>query len=187
MKVKKAGIAALLVYLLAGQALAQEFRGRVQGVVSDPGGGVVPGATVALKNDHTGVGINRESNSEGRYFFDYVDPGTYTLTIELAGFKTAVQKNIIVAQRGDVTVDMKLEIGSLSETVTVSESPVAVQFNTASRDLTLDKQMVVDLPSATRNPWQLALLDPTVAIRWRCAKSRIQRRDSGVKCNGCMA
>ena len=68
-------------------------------------------------------------------------------------------------QRGDVTVDMKLEIGNLSETVTVSESPVAVQFNTASRDLTLDKQMVVDLPSATRNPWQLALLDPSVVNR----------------------
>jgi len=62
-------------------------------------------------------------------------------------------------------VDIKLEVGNLSETVTVTESPVAVQFNTTSRDLTVDKQMVADLPSATRNPWQLALLDPTVINR----------------------
>ena len=157
--------ALLSALFIAGAASAQEFRGRIQGLVSDQGGGVVPGAAVVLKNDQTGVAISRDTNSEGRYLFDYVDPGTYTLTIELSGFKTAVQKNVVVGQRGDVTVDMKLEIGNLSETVTVSESPVAVQFNTASRDLTLDKQMVVQLPSPTRNPWQLALLDPTVVNR----------------------
>lgn len=157
--------ALLAILLIATGAHAQEFRGRIQGVVSDQGGGVVPRATAVLKNDQTGVSVSRATNSEGRYLFDYVDPGTYTLTMELTGFKTAVQKNIIVGQRGDVTVDMRLEIGNLAETVTVSESPVAVQFNTASHDLTLDKQMVVDLPSATRNPWQMALLDPTVVNR----------------------
>jgi hypothetical protein len=151
--------------LVIGVTYAQEYRGRIQGVVTDAGGGVVPGATVVLKNDATGVATNRGTNSEGRYLFDYVDPGTYTLTIELTGFKTAIQKNITVGQRGDVTVDMKLEIGSINETVTVTESPVAVQFNTASHDLTFDKQMVVDLPSPTRNPWQMAMLDPTVVNR----------------------
>ena len=121
MKLKRAGITRLLICMLTGLALAQEFRGRVQGVVSDPSGAVIPGATTVLKNDATGVDITRVTNSEGRYFFDYVDPGTYTLTVELTGFKTAVQKNIVVAQRGDVTVDMKLEVGNLSETVTVTE------------------------------------------------------------------
>ncbi len=157
--------ALLVLLLIAGIAAAQEFRGRVQGVVTDQGGGVVPGASAVLKNDLTGVSITRLTNAEGRYLFDYVDPGTYTLTMELTGFKTGVQKNIVVGQRGDVTVDMRLEIGNLSETVTVMETPVAVQFNTASHDLTLDKQMVMDLPSNTRNPWQLALLDPTVVNR----------------------
>jgi len=165
MSSRKTWDALYVILLIAGMAYAQEFRGRVQGLVSDPSGAIIPGAAVVLKNDQTGVSINRETNSEGRYLFDYVDPGTYTLTVELAGFKTAIQKNIIVGQRGDVTVDMKLEIGNLNETVTVMETPVAVQFNTASHDLTFDKQMVVALPSATRNPWQMALLDPTVVNR----------------------
>jgi hypothetical protein len=162
---RKTWCALLVVFLAIGAASAQEYRGRVQGVITDAVGGVIPGATVVLKNDATGVATSRGTNPEGRYLFDYVDPGTYTLTIEVTGFKTAIQKNIVVGQRGDVTVDMKLEIGNLTETVTVTDSPVAVQFNTASHDLTLDKQMVVDLPSATRNPWQYALLDPTVINR----------------------
>ena len=165
MNCKNSGIACLLALVVASTVWAQEFRGRVQGLVSDPSGAIIPGASAILKNDLTGVGISRATNSEGRYLYDYVDPGNYTLTIELAGFKTAIQKNILVQQRGDVTVDMKLEVGNLSETVTVTDSPVALQFNTASRDLTVEKKMVVDLPSATRNPFQLALLDPTVTNR----------------------
>jgi hypothetical protein len=153
------------LFVLSGAVYAQEFRGRVQGLTTDQSGGVIPGATAALKNDQTGVEIKRQTNSEGRYLFDYVDPSTYTLTVEMTGFKTAIQKNIVVPQRGDVTVDIKLQVGELNQVVTVMESPVAVQFNTASRDLTLDKKMVAELPSPTRNPWQFALLDPAVVNR----------------------
>ncbi len=165
MRSKTARVALLVILLAAGTAQAQEFRGRVQGLVSDQSGGVMPGVSVTLKNDLTGVDIKRVTNDVGRYLFDYVDPSTYTLTVEMTGFKTSLQKNIIVPQRGDVTVDVKLEVGGLSETVTVIGTPVALQFNTASRDFTLDKRMVAELPSSTRNPWQLALLDPTVVNR----------------------
>lgn len=162
---RKMLVALFVIFLVAGMAFAQEFRGRVQGVTTDQTGGIVTGALVALKNDLTGVEVKKQTNTDGRYLFDYVDPSTYTLTIEAKGFKTAIQKNITVPQRGDVTVDMKIEVGDLTEVVTVSESPVAVQFTTASRDLTLDTQMVQELPSSTRNPWQLALLDPSVVNR----------------------
>jgi hypothetical protein len=165
MSSRKTWCALFLILLLAGTVYAQDFRGRLQGLVSDQTGAIVPGATVVLKNDQTGIGVNRLTNSDGRYIFDYVDPGTYTLTVEVTGFKTAIHKNIVVRQRGDVTVDMKIEVGSLSETVTVTGSPVAVQFNTATRDLTVDMKMVVDLPSVTRNPFQLALLEPIVINR----------------------
>jgi hypothetical protein len=158
-----ATLAVILVWAVVADA--QEFRGRVQGLVSDTSGGVIPGATAVLKNDGTGVGITRLTSSTGRYLFDYVDPGTYTLTVTLPGFRTAVQKNIPVQQRGDVTVDVKLELGELSETVTVTETPVAVQFNTTSHDLTVEQKMVQDLPVNTRNPFQLAMLDPTTIQR----------------------
>lgn len=161
----RSAVGALLFVALAAGAQAQEFRGRVQGAVTDESAGVMPGTTVVLRNDGTGVEVSRLTNKDGRYLFDYVDPGTYTLTAALSGFKTGVQKNVRVQQRGDVTVDIRLTVGSLEETVTVTEEPVTVQFNTASRDLTVDQEMVKELPSATRNPFQLGMLDPTTINR----------------------
>jgi hypothetical protein len=154
-----------LFLALAGIASAQESRGRVQGVVTDPSNTVVVNAKVILKNDATGVQNTRMTSSQGSYLFDYVDSGTYTITAELAGFRTTVQKNVIVRQRGDVTANMALLVGELTDTVTVTESPVQVQFTTASRDLTIEQQMVRELPVITRNPFGLAALDPSVTNR----------------------
>jgi hypothetical protein len=157
------GLALLVgVMSIATLATGQEFRGRVQGKVTDSTNAVVTDAKVVLKNDGTGVEVSRKSDSNGGYLFDYVDPATYTITVEKDNFKTKVQKNVLVQQRGDVTVDMSLEVGNMSEMVTVTESPVAVQFTTASRDLTIEAQMVRDLPVITRNPYGLAALDPLV-------------------------
>lgn len=146
-------------------AVAQEYRGRVQGVIVDATSAVIPGAALVLRNDATAVEVSRVSNAEGRYIFDYVDPGTYTLTADVKGFKKLIQRNILVQQRGDVTADLRMETGALTESVTITDSPVALQFNTASRDLTIEAKMVRELPSSTRNPFQLALLDPTIINR----------------------
>lgn len=161
------GFAAVSACLIFGGALAlaQEFRGRVQGVVADATGAVVPNASLTLTNIETGVEANRLSNEQGRYIFDYVDPGTYTLSAELQGFKKSIQSNILMQQRGDVTVDFKLEMGAVRESVTVDAIPVALELNTATRDLTIETKMVRDLPSNTRNPFQLAALDPTILNR----------------------
>jgi Carboxypeptidase regulatory-like domain/TonB dependent receptor len=152
-------IAALL---FATTALAQEYRGRVQGSLSDEAQLAVPGAQVTLRNDATGVASSRTTGPEGRYLFDYVDPGTYTITAELNGFTTVVQRNVIVQARGDVTVDVTMKVASMAETVTVIASPVAIQFNTSTKDLTLDQKAVQSLPMISRNPTQLAYLSPVV-------------------------
>jgi hypothetical protein len=152
-------IAALL---LATPVLAQEYRGRVQGMLTDDAQLAVPGVHVTLRNDATGVAVTRTTGPEGRYLFDYVDPGTYTLTAELAGFATVVQRNVTVQARGDVTVDVKMKVAGLTETVTVEHSPVAIQFNTSTKDLTLDQKAVQSLPLISRNPTQLAYLSPVV-------------------------
>ena len=116
-------ILTLILITLAVGASAQDIRARVQGLVSDPTGGVLPGATVVLKNDGTGVTNTHTTNKDGRYLFDFVESGTYSVSAELAGFKTTVQKSVRVQQRGDVTVDLKLEVGGIEETVTVSSIP----------------------------------------------------------------
>lgn len=77
----------------------QEFRGRIQGMVADASGGVMPGVSLVLRNIGTGVEVSRTSNEQGLFVFDCVDPGTYSLTCELRGFKRFIQQNIAVLFR----------------------------------------------------------------------------------------
>src|SRR5690242_16289140 len=154
MRLQRPGILTAFLLLSLTVAVAQEFRGRVQGLVTDAAGAVAPGATLTLRNLATNVESTRTSNEQGRYIFDYVDPGTYSLSAELAGFRKSIQQNIPVQQRGDVTVDLKLEMGAVSESITVAAAPVSLELNTATRDLTIETKMVQDLPSGTRNPFQ---------------------------------
>ncbi len=155
----------MLTTLLVGVSSAQELRGRVQGVVTDSSEAVVAGAAVALRNVNTGVETARVTNQAGQYVFDYVSPGTYTLTVEMTGFGRFVQENILVQTRGDVTVNAVLKVGSVAETVTVQEAPVSVKFNTTTMELTLDTKMANELPIIHRNPFLLATLNPAVIVR----------------------
>src|SRR6185369_15143632 len=103
MRLRELCCAVVALLVCAALGLAQEYRGRVQGVVVDASGGVIPGVAVVLRNDATGVEVTRLTNSEGRYIFDYVDPGAYTITADMRGFKKLIQRNLLVQQRGDVT------------------------------------------------------------------------------------
>lgn len=155
------GIIVGCLLLLAGTASAQDYRARVQGSVIDESNAALPGVTVTLTNDATGVAVTRVTNAEGRYLFDFVDPGTYTITAELEGFKRAEQKNVRAQQRGDVTADLILSIGAHEETVTVEAATPLVQFNTSSSNLTIEQELVDQVPLTGRNPYNLASLDPT--------------------------
>ena len=156
-------IVAIVGYLaLPTTAPAQDYRARVQGSVADESGGALPGATITLRNDGTGVVVTRTTNGEGRYVFDFVDPGKYTVVAELQGFRTIEQKNVVVQQRGDVTADLKMAVGGLEERLVVEASPVAVQFNSSSQDLTLQRELIDQVPLNGRNPYNLANLDPTM-------------------------
>ena len=139
---------------------AQDYRAKVQGVVTDSSQAVVPGATITLGNDNTGVETTKTSNENGHYVFDFVDPGTYTVTVEMPGFTKFVQKNVHVQVRGDVTVNAVLNIGAVAETVEVQATTSTLQMNTSTMEMTIDRKMLMDLPVKARNPFTLALLDP---------------------------
>jgi len=157
------GLAASLLWLTAS-AGAQDYRARVQGSVNDTSQGALPGVTVTLTDDATAVSVSRVTDSRGRYVFDFVTPGVYTIGAELTGFKQVSQKNVRVAQRGDVTADLIMDVGGLEETVVVESAPVAVQFNTSSSELTFERQLVDQVPIAGRNPYNLATLDPSMTL-----------------------
>ena len=158
-----AWVIVLAAYLaLPAGGAAQDYRARVQGSVVDQSRGALPGATITLRNDATGVAVTRPTNQDGRYVFDFVDPGTYTVIAELQGFKSVEQKNVAVQQRGDVTVDLALSIGTLEERVVVEVAPVTVQFNSSSKDLTLGRELIDQVPINGRNPYNLMNLDATM-------------------------
>jgi len=150
---------------------AQDYRARIQGLVTDSSNAVVAGARLTLQNNGTGIATVRETSANGVYLFDNVEPGTYTITGELAGFSKQVRENVLVQTRADVTVDFSLTPGGTVETVTVSAASVALQFNTSTRELTIDRKMLMDLPVKARNPFTLALLDPAVVSRYTSEKN----------------
>jgi hypothetical protein len=152
----------LCITILVPMAQGQEFRGKIQGLVTDPSKAVVPGATVTLLNIKTGVQTVKITNQTGLYRFDNVDSGSYTLTVELTGFSKFVQENITVEARADITVNAMLKVGGSNETVTVTESPVGVAFNTTNIALTVDSKLSAELPRLDRNPFKLAYLNPAV-------------------------
>jgi len=154
------GVLLCLAGLFTPGVQAQEYRGRIQGIVTDSSHAVVVGATVVLLNVNTGVRTTRQTNDVGLYRFDYVDPGAYTVTVELTGFSRFVQENVLVQSGGDITVNPVLEPGAVQDSITVVESPVAVQFNTTNNALTVDTKLANELPSILRNPFKLSLLNP---------------------------
>src|SRR5262245_3970985 len=153
-----------LVVCFVAISAAQELRGTVRGTVTDSSSSVVVGANVTLRNVNTGVQTVKQSSESGTYLFDFVSPGTYRLSVELQGFKSFVQENILVQTRSDITVDPKLELGQVTESIHITESPIAVAFNKTTMETTLDSRMSNKLPIIHRNPFLLLQLDPQVTF-----------------------
>jgi hypothetical protein len=156
----KFALAGMLLLAFCGTMWAQTYRGTVRGLVTDQTTAVLPGATVTLTNTQTGVTTTKPSDSAGLYVFDFVDPGTYAITVEAAGFGKFTQENVVVQSGGDVTVNASLNPGSLQQSVTVDATPVAVDFNSSNQELTIDTKMANDTPRLDRNPFKVALLEP---------------------------
>lgn len=119
--------------LLAISCLAQEYRGTILGRISDPSGAAIAGASVEAKSADTGVVTKSTSNDSGNYQIPFLLPGEYIVTVEHAGFKRLDRQNVRVLTNQQLTVDMALVLGTVTESVTVSaEIPL---LNTANADL----------------------------------------------------
>jgi hypothetical protein len=112
------------------------------------------------------VETNRPTDTTGHYLFDFVQPGAYVVIVEASGFQKYQQENVTVLTRGDVTVDATLGVGTVAETINVTEEVAAVQFNTAIMTTTVQGSMLRDLPVLARNPFTLALLNPAVVNQY---------------------
>ncbi|HXG46165.1 MAG TPA: carboxypeptidase regulatory-like domain-containing protein, partial [Methylomirabilota bacterium] len=119
--------------LLSASALlfAQGERGTFNGTVSDPSGAVIAGATVRAINVATNVETPVTTTSAGVYRMPYLPPGTYRLLASAPGFKTAIRENVILAVAQTLTVDFVLEVGQVTDQVTVSAEPPLLETGTA--------------------------------------------------------
>lgn len=160
-RLRRSALTFLLIILFTASAVAQTFRGRVEGIVSDESSAVVVGASVTLLNVNTGVKVVRDTSATGLYVFDNVDPGTYTVQVEMSGFSKFIQENVLVQSGGDVTVNAVLKPGGVASSITVTETPAAVEFNSSNKDLTIDTKMAEETPRLDRNPFKLSLLEPS--------------------------
>jgi len=157
-------VSVLLVVATLGWA--QGTTSRVSGTVSDATGGALPGATVTLTNQATDVAFTTTSTRAGSYVFEAVQVGTYTVTVEMPGFRRFVSRSNRVTIAQPATIDATLEVGQMAEVVEVTASAHAVQTATSGNlGATIEDQVIRDLPivgTRGRNPLSLVLLQPGV-------------------------
>src|SRR5262245_31076378 len=106
--------------LAAGSAAAQDFRGSIAGTVIDASGGVLPGVTIVVKNVDTGVAQETITDDKGLYAVLYLNPGTYSVSAELQGFKRVTRAGNDVRVGEVLRVDLTMAPGAIEETVTVT-------------------------------------------------------------------
>ena len=148
--------------LAAGGARAQEFRATVTGRVTDPGGLPVPGATVTAVNTQTAEAATGFTTNDGAYSIPFLKPGVYSVSAELSGFKKVTQASVRLEIGQTSAVNFQLQLGTLSEEVTVTgESPV-LETSKADRGLVIDNERVTELPLNARNPFMLSYLSPGI-------------------------
>src|SRR5687768_13653750 len=145
----------------AGSASAQSFQGGLRGSVKDSQG-IIPGASVILTNEGTGVSRDTVTNDSGEYSFPALDPGSYTVKASVTGFKSFERRGIRIATQTFVTLDIALEVGTLEETITVTADAPLIETSNASHADVLDAKTLETLPSVGRNVFLMAVTVPTV-------------------------
>ncbi|MDX2151273.1 MAG: carboxypeptidase regulatory-like domain-containing protein [Bryobacteraceae bacterium] len=157
-------LAALLLLAPTGM-FAQATDGNVVGVVSDASGAAVPGATIELQNDATGVKFAAKTDTLGAYRFNNVPAGVYTLKASASGFTAAQLQRLSIELNKTTTANLSLQVGQVSTTVEVLEAPATIDTTTAQITTTFQSRQAVDVPIASLplGPINLSLLSAGVA------------------------
>src|SRR6266568_3874061 len=179
-----------LVVLLSCFALfAQANFGRILGKVSDPSGAVLPGATISIIDTQRGLARSLTTGEAGQYNAPTLIPGTYTVRVEFPGFKTLDRQNVVVEVGKEILVDLTIEPGQQSETVTVNEAIPLVDTTGATLGGTLPNVDIVDMPLNGRNYQNLLNLRPGVVVQpgggpWTQSTNNVRPDESGWMVDG---
>ena len=147
-----------LLLLSCSAAWAQKDTGAITGTVTDSSGGVVSGAKVTATDVDRGTTLVATTNAEGEYQFSPLRIGRYTITVEMSGFQRTVLGPVQVDVQERPAINAKLQVGSVSETVTISTRGPQLETDTSDLGQVQDSRTIETLPLNGRNYAQLALL-----------------------------
>ena len=153
----------VLVMLLSSSADAQRTNASIRGTISDASGAVMPGASVTVSNEETGLTRTTVTNSDGIYAVGQLPVGRYKVDVEMNGFKTATRTGVLLRVADDYSIDFQLETGAITETVTVEASSTPVRVLGGDVSGVVTGEQVRELPLNGRNFLQLATLMPGVS------------------------
>ena len=156
-------LAVLLIPVFTAAGIAQVGNGRIRGTVTDPQQRVISAAAVVLTNEQTGSISRTKTTSSGEFTFPQVQLGMYSLRVDETAFQSFQQNGIRVTADGNLTLPVKLSLGSSSETVTVTGAGTLVDTQTGTIQSTIESKSIEDLPLAGRDPRQLIGLAQGVA------------------------
>ncbi len=156
------GIALGVAVALAPAAFAQTdvTTGRISGTVKDTEGGALPGVTVEARNQGTGLVQTATTRSDGAFQLINLPTGMYTMTANLSGFKAASRNDVRLDLGSVPTVDFRMQLSSVQESVTVTSSTPAVEVTNTSASTTIQTEQLKSLPTNGRNFQDLVLLTP---------------------------
>src|SRR3954471_10205972 len=182
----------LLVTFIAGCVLftpaasrAQAVYGSISGIITDPSGAVVPGVTVTITSVERKTTDEVVTNESGLYLKERLLPGTYEVKAELQGFKSAVFSAIRVGVDTQTPLNIKLETGAVSESVTVAGFSPVLKTDRADVATTFDSRQITDLPVLDRNFTKFILLTPgTQQLGWQHAASENPQGSTQTMVNG---
>src|SRR2546425_4911446 len=164
--------------VMAAAALAQTATSRITGTVGDASGALVPGAMVTAKNEAPGCTYIQMATEAGLYGFASLPVGNYTITVALPGFKTANKTGNILEVNTPLVINLSLEVGGITETVSITAETEVLQTSNAAIGNVVEHKAIVDLPLNGRNPLALIALEPGVVQRSSGAAG------SGIHVNG---
>ncbi len=152
----------LLLAAIAAAVHAQETRSAIHGRVLDPQSTAISGAKVVVRNTETNTTSQLTSNDTGYYEANLLLPGAYQVTVESAGFRTSIRKGIVLPVASRIEVEMRLQIGSVSESVTVVADAPLLDTTSANTGRVVDQRTQAGLPLSSSNVTLFARMAPGV-------------------------
>ena len=167
---KKLFVALLLVYAAAVIELrAQVDTATIVGTVQDSSGAIVPSATVTATEVDTNVAVSTRADASGNFVITPLKAGRYSVAVEAPGFKKETRTGIVLQVQDRLRVNFTLQVGAVTEAITVQEEARLVQTETSSLGDVIESKQITDLPLNGRDYTQLATLTAGVAFSMRSA------------------